>query len=387
MKLLKLLCFLIFPFFALSCGTTQSKTIDECSSSVERSPSSLQCKQLFKKNDSANVIKNQIDDATKQIASKLKLASVLLPPSATDAFWDTVVQLAENNDSKIQLETSKMVLTKNYNNTLKIHSTYKYDTPSNSFILSKIEYTLPHQQKQTLSEAPIDPQTNKLKLDLFVNFESVQASYETISIIETVHYDVYKNISDEIKKLSLFTSYEIHELYKLPDAQRSLKYNTLSRSRSLKKFFISNIVSDYLLMPIKTLTVSLASVFIYSHADFIKNVTETTPNKTPSWVAPSVVKMAAFYPKEVQPELVKLMKLIENQESINTQKAQELNKSKGQLKIDEADQFSIEYDSRTKKTYFFVTHEAENGQTEIYATEIISAQYPNLTKYFNLKIK
>jgi hypothetical protein len=346
------------------------------------------CENLFDQK-SANV-KTYIEEATKKIVSHLKFTSELLPASTTEAFWDTVVQLADNNDSKIQIESNKLVLTKDYSNNFKIHSTYSYDSPSNSFIISKLEYSTSEMKKQLITNSPIDPVTNKFKSNLFVDIESVTAMSGSISLADRIDYKVFEKIENEKSHLDLFTSYELKKLYNLPPATRSLKYNSLSRARALRKFFTSNILNDYLYTPVKFIAVSIVSVFIISHVDFVKNIVSTS-NQTPNWVAPSVVKMAIVYPKQVQPELVSLIKRIEYQEkseNADAEKVQKLSQKNADLvQIDEADQFSIEVEPRTKKTYFFVSHQKESGTIDIYATEINPTQYPNLISYFKLKSK
>ncbi|MBC7457041.1 MAG: hypothetical protein H7235_02090 [Bdellovibrionaceae bacterium] len=381
MKLFKFLCCFILTLSGLSCTTTQ---IVEKREADLRTPSSvMRCKNLFEQK--TTIDKATLDETKNKIVSRLEFVSKLLPTAATDVFWDTVVELSNNNDSKIHLESHGLVLTKNYNSTLKIHSTYNYDTPSNSFLISKLEYSTSGIKRQLISESPIDPATNKFKTDLFLEIESATLDHGSINIAEHIDYKVYEKIADEIAHLNYFTTYELNKLYTMSPAARSLKYSYLSHARSLRKFFTANILNDYLFAPVKYIAVSFVSIFIISHIDFVKNTLSKT-NHTPNWVAPAVVKMAVAYPKKVQPELVTLIKRIEYQEkseNIEASKVQMLGQNKDDLvQIDEADQFSIEVEPRTKKTYFFVSHQKESGSIDIYATEINPAHYPNLISYF-----
>lgn len=404
--------FIIFYFTVLiqSCVTYKNTTLnnslgnhtDRCSNISNRHPNSaISCDDVLKKltneteknqftDQFTNQLADQFGDARKKITSKLKLATELLPSSLRDSFWDTVVQLSDNNDSKIKLLSHKIILTKKLNESIKIHSTYEYNTDSNSFNISKIEYSKPGKKPKLISDSPLNSETGQLKENIFLEINDPDLLNNTIQITEKVNYDVYEKILDEMDNLNLFTSFELTQLYKLKPAVRTLKYAAIATSRKIKGRLIDNIIKDYLIAPIRTLTISVVSLFAYAHSDLIKSTLETS-HETPVWVAPTVVKMATRYPESVQPELISLMKVISNQsksESLNEKTKSELiKKSPKNLKIDETDQFSIRYDLKNKKTYFFVTHEKETGQVEVYSTEINSSQYPQLIKYFNLEIK
>lgn len=386
MKFLTILGFFALIPWLLSCSTTQNFKASE---NDFRSPAAaVLCENLF--NDKTTQVKTKIKEAKNKIMSRLEFVSELLPASASEVFWDTVVQLSNNSDSKIRLGSNEFVLTKNYSDTVKIHSTYIYDSLSNSFVISKIEYSNPETKNQLISNSPIDPSTGKFRSNLFVDVESLAPSKNSIQMPERIDYKVYEKVFNELGKLDLFTTYELNKLYKLSPSARSLKFGILSRARALRKFFTSNILNDYLLSPVKTFAVMAVSVAIISHVDFVKNIVSES-DQTPNWVAPAVVKMAIAYPKQVQPELVTLIKRIEYQkksENADASKIQTLSEQKHDLvQIDEADLFSIEIEPNTKKTYFFVTHQQESGTIDIYATEINPVLYPNLITYFKVRNK
>lgn len=384
MNSLRILLVFSFLFSMFGCTTAQISP-DPCAPEAEmREPSSVMCQSLFENKSASNTKLRQIVEVKNKIKSHLNIVSELLPSSISESFWTTVVQLG-NNDSRIQLSSSEMVLTKNYDSNLKIHSTYVYDNASNSFLISKLEYSTSTTKKQLISDEPIDPETNKLKPDLFVSLESATPSNKKITIVDHIDYKVYEKINKEMPHLELLTTYELSKLNKLSPSARTLKYNALTRARSLRKFFTDNILTNYLYTPVKFIFVSIVSVYIVSHVDFVQNVVSKS-NVTPNWVAPSVVKMAVAYPESVQPELVSLIKRIEYQEKSeqpDADKVQKMSQDNNDLvKIDEADQFSIEVEKNTKKTYFFVSHQKESGTIDMYATEINPAQYPNLIAYF-----
>lgn len=365
----------IFLFFLLI-------TVGCSSGSLKRCPSSMgaSCEELFK-----NQVKSE--NSKDDLIAQFKLVSEFLPASLTDAFWDTVIQLSENNNSRVSVSSSEIILTKNLENKLKIHSTYGYDTASNSFLINKIEYSTVRQGKQLLSNQPLNNETHKLSDDLFVDLfnEHLDIKSKSVQISERIPYDVYKKISNEILDLNEFTAFELNQIAKMDSKSRSLKYIALAKSRRIKNYIFKNMMEDFLYKPTKTILISIFSfALITSQTEFLDHVLHIKKDTTPAWVAPSIVKMAVRYPSEVQTELVSLMKQINAVTSRSkVTLTPELNQKS--IVIDESDKFSFQQNPKNNKTYFFVTHELENGQLEVYALEIQASRYPHLMSYYNLK--
>jgi len=338
---------------------------------------SISCDRLFDQNKRGS----------RDAISSFSLVADFLPASLTDSFWDTVAQISENNNSKINLNSSEMILTKNFENKLKIQSTYVYDMKTNSFIINKIEYSTDHQGKILLSSNPINPETGRLAENLFLHLfnEDLDIKSNKLNIAEQIPYSVYKKINNEISDLNQFTTFELSQLSKMDSKLRSIKYLAVAKSRRIKNYIVKNMIEDFLYKPVKTILISVFSfTLITSQTNFLDHIVSVKKDFTPPWVAPSIVKMAAQYPTSVQAELVSLMKNI-NAVNVNLKTASSPNEKT--IRIDESDQFSFHYDSKNHKTYFFVTHELDSGSLDAYAIEIQPQRYPALMSYYNLNLK
>lgn len=373
---------IFYLLFIASCSTVHKKSIvKQADFFVDRSVAgSIRCEDLFN-NARINIIDRQdFTDHRNDLQTKVfHLIDDVLPKSTNEFFWKIVEQTAQNGDTKINLSTDKMNLTQKINNDFKIHSTYNYDPERNEFVLKKIEYTEKDHDTKTLSTEPLYDNSTLLKSNLSLKIEEFNDSKEiyNIFVLSSIPYDAYIKFKNEIKNLSFFTTYELLKLSKFTPKIRLAKYQTMLAGRKIKKFIINDFMEELIKAPIKMAVISVFSVVAMTHADFLKNIV-SVKQVTPAWVAPSIVKMAGRYPTETQSEIVLLMKTVnKNTEEIKFFKT-ELEVEKKLVNIDDIDQFTFQRDSVHEKTYFMMSHENQEGNTDIYSLEIDPVRFPHL---------
>lgn len=377
----------------LGCATTQTITQPTenlpvntlCNNEANRNPATYSCSDLFQSKIHVKIVNDHSEENTNKIkATTVTLIEEVLPQSTNEAFWKLVEQLAQNSDSTIasSISTGQVTLTQAINSNLKLHNIYIYNTPTNEFILNRIEYTIKNQSTKLLTDEPLNNKLD-LKPDLLLNipeFNDKSANYN-VNISASIPYKIYEKVKKESKKLELFTTHELYNLSKLEPKKRIAKYNSLLMGRKIRNFITEDFFNELIKKPIRTVVISVLSIVVLSHTDFLNNVV-SVKSETPEWVAPSIVKMAGRYPARTQSEIVLLMKTIE---AMNKEKRvdffkNEIDRKKSAVKIDEVDQFTIHHDSVNKKTYFMLTHEAENGTIQVYSVEIDANRFPQLIK-------
>lgn len=399
-----LVLFLLF-LVSFSCihtnGTFQKPSCDLNSQS--REIASQQCTSLFKEaqNETAKpVIFEELNQKNKKsMQFKVKIASMLLPASMNEQFWNIVRKISLNNDSKLSLNSSQIKLNQSIDENNKILLTYTYDTLSNSFIISKIE-SLIYGDKKTISEKPFDFRTQKLNENIQLNLskgdliDKDQNDNLLVEIVDRIDYSTYEILLKESSKLNFFTSFELYEISNKTPEKRAISYSRIYYARKLKKYFFDDIVEKVFLSPIKTILISSISLYTVTHfneikpqyiqSEIIPKVISPTVKTTPTWVSPSIVKMAIRYPKKIQPEILNLMKVISNKTEISSEvKNAEVYLKQKQLKIDESDYLSIQKIKSSRKTVFVVSHQLDNGTVDYYAAEINPSDFPQLIKYFD----
>jgi hypothetical protein len=368
---------LICSFIFVSCATYETKVVSDQGESCQ--PSEMQqdrtvaaagkCEDLFKP-------RIQLHEAT------LELITEVMPKSINDTFWKVVEQMSRNEDTKIKLETDKMVLTKQVNTNLKIHSTYVYEPTTDVFVLKKIEYTEKNRNTELLTSEPLHKESGQIRKDLSLKLSELAAGKHdrTIGIPGFIPHQVYKRVASEMNNLNLFTTHELLKISQLSPQNRMAKYQFMLGSRKVKSFIINDFMQELISKPIKTVVISVMSIAILSHTDFLKNVV-SIKQETPEWVAPSVVKMAGRYPDSTQVEIVRLMKDINSQSKEGVKIFEkDFEAKKKFVNIDDVDQFTIQADPINQKTYFVLSHENQNGSMDIYSAEIDPAKYPQLSK-------
>lgn len=379
----KILNLLIASFIFVSCSTNEK--IADCNDEPSRTIAAAnKCEDLFKPRIQLHVVENDPSKKEKKAVHEatLELMTEVMPKSINDTFWKVIEQMSRNEDTKIKLDSDKMVLTKQVNTNLNLHSTYVYEPNTNVFVLRKIEYTEKNRNTELLSSEPLHKKSGKLNEDLSLKISELASGKHdrTIGIPAYIPHNIHKKIESEMKNLSLFTTHELLKISQLSPKNRMAKYQFMLAGRKIRKFIVNDFMEELIKKPIKTIVISVASITILSHTDFIKNIV-SIKQETPEWVAPSVVKMAGRYPASTQAEIVHLMKEINNndKESIKILEKDFETKSK-LVNIDDVDQFTIQADTKNDKTYFVMSHENQNGSMDIYSVEINPVKYPELAK-------
>lgn len=383
--------YILVCLFTLTACTTQNVKPDvaaDASCTTEntetRSVAALTCEDLFKSKVKINVIENHEEgDAKKDVKEMtFELMNEVMPKSTDESFWKIVEQMSRNEDTKIKLESNRMILTKKIDDNLKIHSTYVYDPASDNFVLKRIDYTERNRSTKELSSEPLRKGSNNLKPDLILKIsELVTGPHDrTVGIPAYISHAVYQKVEGELKNLNLFTTHELLKLSQLPLKTRLAKYQFLLAGRKIRNFMVNDFMEELIKRPVKMVVISVLSVAVLSHTDFLKNIV-SIKNETPEWVAPSVVKMAGRYPEGTHVEIVRLMKEINNnnKESIKILE-KDIKAEKQLVNIDDVDRFTIQADKANKKTYFVMSHENQNGTMDMYSFEIDPAKYPQLAK-------
>jgi hypothetical protein len=379
----KFLNILITSLILASC-TTNEKIADSKEKPFRSVTAANKCEDLFKPKIQLHVIDNDLSKKEKKAVHEatLELMTEVLPKSINDTFWKVIEQMSRNEDTKIKLDSNKMVLTKRINANLNLHSTYMYEPNTNVFVLRKIEYTEKNRDTQLLTSEPLNKQSGKINEDLSLQISELAAGNQdrTIGVLAHIPHSIYKKIQNEMKNLDLFTTHELLKISQLSPKNRMAKYQFMIAGRKIRNFIVRDFMEELIKKPIKTIVISVASITILSHTDFIKNIV-SIKQETPEWVAPSVVKMAGRYPDSTQAEIVHLMKAINNSEKQTVKILEKDFEAKNKLvNIDDVDQFTIQADPVNNKTYFVMSHENQNGRMDIYSVEIDPSQYPQLSK-------
>lgn len=381
---------LICSFIFVSCATHEPKVASDQGESCQPSETQARtiaaagkCEDLFKPRIQLHVVENETSKKDKKVhEATLELMTEVMPKSINDTFWKVVEQMSRNEDTKIKLDSSKMVLTKQINANLNIHSTYVYEPTTDVFVLKKIEYTEKNRNTQLLTSEPLHKESGKIREDLSLKLSELASGKHdrTIGIPAFIPHEVHSRIEGEMKNLNLFTTHELLKISQLSPKNRMAKYQFMLASRKVKNFIVNDFMQELISKPIKTVVISVMSIAILSHTDFLKNVV-SIKQETPEWVAPSVVKMAGRYPEGTQVEIVRLMKDI-NSHSKDGVKIfeKDFEAKKKFVNIDDVDQFTIQADPVNQKTYFVLSHENQNGSMDIYSVEIDPAKYPQLSK-------
>lgn len=382
--------YILVCLFALTACTTQNVKPDAADTNCvtekteTRAIAAVRCQDLFKPKVQVRVIENTEPTTEKNGVKEItfELMNEVMPKSTDETFWKVVEQMSRNEDTKIKLESNKIVLTKKIDDNLKIHSTYVYDPASDNFVLKRIDYTEKNRSTKELSSEPLYKDSNNLKPDLSIKISELATDKKdrTVGVPGYISHAVYSKIEGELKNLNLFTTHELLKLSQLPHKTRVAKYQFLLNSRKVKNFMVNDFMEELIKRPVKMVVISVLSVVVLSHTDFLKNIV-SVKNETPEWVAPSVVKMAGRYPESTQVEIVRLMKEINNnnKESIKILE-KDIKAEKQLVNIDDVDRFTIQADKKNDKTYFVMSHENQNGTMDMYSFEIDPAKYPELAK-------
>ncbi|MES2801316.1 MAG: hypothetical protein V4654_02390 [Bdellovibrionota bacterium] len=376
---------LFLIIISTSCATKKlSSEVTQIDCHAERSIAADSCADLFNARARVQIIENQDSQRDRHalLTTTVRLFDQVAPKSIGEAFWKVVEQLAQNDDTQININTNQLVLTQKVTENLKIHSIYAYDSESNVFVLKKIDYTEKNRASRTLTDEPLYNQ--KIRDDLYIKINEIVDGYvdRNIAIASSIPNDVFKKLYGEQKHLQLFTTHELLKLSRLPLKERIAKYNFLLTGRRIRKFIVEDFMQSVIKTPLKTAIISVMSVAILSNLDALPNFKLISiKEETPAWVAPSVVKMAGRYSKAEQSEIIYLMKMI-NQ---NDRKSLELLEKDMQIKksfvnIDMVDQFTIQHDTLNSNTYFILHHENEAGKLEIFALQINPDRFPNLAR-------
>ncbi len=383
--------FLYILFFLVTSCVQKEIAINSCQLEGEqRNIASQQCSELFSPEKTSTIdLVNQ--NVLKAITFKLKVIKMLLPASLHDSFWHLVKEISQNNNSKFVLNSDEIKLTQYINDQLGLRLYYKYNTLSNQFIISKIEYI--QKGKETLlTDEPYDYDQQSLKNDLIIKLqEAVQVQLPNdIKVLDKIKYNLYKMLEIELKNLNLFTASELYELSQLGPERRALTYSSVLYGRKLKKFFFDDLIEKSLFTPIKTLLISSVSFYALSNLNVLGtdklNIQTNAEVKTPTWVAPSLVKMAIRYPVKVQTDILRLTQMISNGTLIKIKSDGQIVTNKGKiLKIDDVDYLGIDVNAKTKKTMLMISHQLDNGNNDFYAVEINPVVFPNLISYFAIQ--
>jgi predicted transcriptional regulator with HTH domain len=380
----KFLNILMCSLFLVACAT--NKELASTNENLVQTRSIAvagKCEDLFNSKLQLHIVNNNTLKKDKKAVHEVtfELVNEVMPKSINDTFWKVVEQLARNEDTKIRLNTNSMTLTKPVNENLQLHSTYMYDPNTDIFILKKIEYTEKNRNTVLVSSEPLYKESQKLREDLAIQLSelSLGSQDQVIGIPGYISHTIYKKIESEMKNLNLFTTHELLKISQLSPKTRMARYQFLLASRKTKNFIVQDFMVELIKKPIKAIVISVMSIAILSHTEFLKNIV-SIKNETPEWVAPSVVKMAGRYAESTQGELVHLMKDINNNKNAVKIFEKNFEAKKKLVNIDDVDQFTVQIDPIHHKTYFVMNHENQNGTMDIYSVEIDPTKYPELLK-------
>lgn len=387
----RILNIFIFSLTLVACSTnSKNDQSNKNSNCVAETPlsrttaSAGKCEDLFKSKIQVHIVEDDqpINDRNNIHEATIKFMDEVMPKSIDETFWKVIEQMSRVEDTKLRLDSDKLFLTRKINDHLNLHTTYVYNSASNNFVLKKIEYTEQNKNTMLLSSEPLYKDSNQVKPDLALTLSELASGTkdQTIGIPGYISHAVYKKIEAESANLALFTTHELLKISQLTGKTRLAKYQFLLAGRKVRNFLVRDFMQELISKPIKTIVISVASITVLSHTDFLKKIV-SIKNETPDWVAPSVVKMAGRYPESTQVEIVHLMKEINNNEKESIKIfAKDFETKKKLINIDDVDQFTIQTDPKHKKTYFVLSHEHQNGTVDMYSVEIDPARYPQLAQ-------